>query len=274
MSRTFGELLRWGQAEIGHEQRAGFLLEDAAGRSLVWLRAHAKDPAPEPTEHRYRDWIRRVASGEPDAYVSGVTHFWKLRLRITPDVLIPRPDTETLVEQALVLGGDAAQRVVDLGTGSGAIALSLAMEKPTWQIVGTDRSDAALAVARRNALDCALSGVRWQLGDWYAALDDTRFHGIVSNPPYVAADDPALDASVKVYEPQQAVVAGDKGLADLATIIDQAPHHLHPHGWLAVEHGFEQAEPVHGLFERAGFTEIQCRKDLAGHPRVTSGRLA
>ncbi|MEC9405992.1 MAG: peptide chain release factor N(5)-glutamine methyltransferase [Pseudomonadota bacterium] len=271
---SFGDLLSWGEQRLGHAQRAGFLLEDAAGRSLVWLRAHAMDSAPADIDQRYRDWVERVASGEPEAYVSGVTHFWKLRLRVTPDVLIPRPDTETLVECALDRGGAHPQRVADLGTGSGAVALSLAMERPTWQIVGTDRSEAALTVARRNALDCAFSGVRWRQGNWYEAFaPDERFDGLVSNPPYVAADDPALAPAVKHYEPATAVIADDDGLSDLNILIGQAPDHLHPGGWLAVEHGYAQAEAVATLFAHAGFDDIQCRKDLAGHPRVTSGRL-
>lgn len=271
---SYGDLLRWGEQRLDHSQRAGFLLEDAAARSLVWLRAHAKDAAPADIEQRYRDWVERVAGGEPDAYVSGVTHFWKLRLRVTPDVLIPRPDTETLVESALEMGGERPQRVADLGTGSGAVALSLALERPTWQIIGTDRSAAALDVARRNALDCAFSGVRWRQGSWYDAFaTDERFDGLVSNPPYVASDDPALAPAVRQYERASAVIADDNGLADLSVLIGQAPDHLHPRGWLAVEHGYAQAEAVAALFARAGFTDIQCRKDLAGHPRVTCGRL-
>jgi len=270
---SYGDVLAWADARLNNGAQARRLLEDAAGRSITWLLAHADDLAPDDLRPRIEDWVQRIQWGEPEAYVTGVTHFWKLRLRVTPDVLVPRPDTETLVELVLGLGGDQPQRVVDLGTGSGAIALSLAMEKPTWQIVGTDASEGALDVARRNALDCALSGVRWYSGDWYQALDQMRFDGIVSNPPYVAADDPALSDDVLKYEPQGAVIAADDGLADLKTIIGQAPDYLNARGWLAVEHGYQQAEPVRALFEAAGFVDVGCKRDLGDHPRVTFGRL-
>ncbi len=271
---SYGALLRQAETRLNNAMQARRLLEDAAGRSAGWLMAHAEDAAPDDIAQRFSDWVQRVEWGEPEAYVSGVTHFWKLRLRVTPDVLIPRPDTETLVEQALALGDGRPQRVLDLGTGSGAIALSLAMERPTWQIVGTDVSEAALDVARRNALDCALSGVRWYSGDWFQALDAMHFDGIVSNPPYVDAADPALAADVLKYEPPGAVIAADQGLADLRSIIQRAPDHLNPHGWLAVEHGYQQAGAVRALFEAAGFGDVTCQRDLGGHPRVTSGRLA
>lgn len=269
----YGILLAAGANQLDDLRVATRLMEDCAARSATWLRAHARDTAPAELVTRYQDWTRRVANGEPEAYVTGVAHFWSLRLKVTRDVLIPRPDTETLVRIALDMGADGIQRVADLGTGSGAVALSLAVERPNWRITGTDISEAALDVARANALDCALSGVRWQSGDWFDALDDSLLDGIVANPPYVADDDPALAASVRMHEPRQAVIADDQGLADLRRIIAGAPQRLVADGWLAVEHGYKQGEAVRALFDQAGFGDVRTHHDLAGQPRVTAGRL-
>lgn len=208
----------------------------------------------------------RLQEGEPLAYVLGEREFWGLTLRVTPDVLIPRPETETLVELALprLASGD---RVLDLGTGSGAIAIALAkgLALDVW---ASDISPAALAVATHNA-ERHNAPVKFLESDWFAQVNG-RFHLIVANPPYVAAGDPHLPGLR--HEPPGALVGGADGMDDLATIIGGAGNHLHPGGWLLVEHGWDQKQPVTDCFLREGFSEVATRQDLAGLDRVTLGR--
>jgi len=219
--------------------------------------------------------VARRAAGEPLAYIVGHVGFWTLELDVTPDVLVPRPDTETLVGTALeYLDDNAALSVADLGTGSGAIALALAAERPNWSVTATDNSPAALACAAANAQRLGLSRVAFNAGDWFTALGDTRFDAIVSNPPYVAPDDAHLDAPELGHEPVQALVAADAGLADLAALIHGARAHLVDAGWLVLEHGADQGASVRALFSDAGYEEIQTRCDLGGRERVTAGRVS
>ncbi len=213
---------------------------------------------------------RRVA-GEPIAYLIGEKEFWSLPLKVTRDVLVPRPDTELLVATALKFGDrDSRLSVADLGTGSGAIALALASERPGWNILATDASEPALAVARDNAARLGLAGIEFCLSVWFAALAGRRFDVIVSNPPYIAADDAALAAPELRFEPRMALVAGPTGLEALALLAASAPDHLNPRGRLALEHGFDQAKDVRSLLASAGFSTIRTHRDLAGHERVTS----
>ncbi len=216
-------------------------------------------------EHLESD-ARRLAAGEPLAYLTGERGFWDFTLRVTPDVLIPRPETETLVEAALSRLG-SGDRVADMGTGSGAIAIALARSADVM-VVAVDTSAAALLVARDNAarLNAQVTFVE---SDWYRELAG-RFRMIVANPPYVAAGDPHLAALE--HEPSDALIGGSDGLDDLRCIVGQAPGHLEPGGWLLVEHGFDQADPVRLLFETAGFTAIELVRDLGDQPRVTLGR--
>lgn len=215
--------------------------------------------------------IMRRADGEPVAYITGCKEFWSLDLKVTPAVLIPRPETETLVEAALArLPLDKPRRVADLGTGSGAVALTLARERPRAHVVATDISDAAIAVARDNERALCIPNVVFHESIWFAALEGQSFDVIVSNPPYVAQGDPHLPALR--YEPRSALVSGRDGLDALRQIIREAPTYLTTQGWLLVEHGAEQGEAVRSLFSAAGFSAVETLPDLAGLARVTIGQ--
>jgi release factor glutamine methyltransferase len=248
---------------------AGILLAFSLGVPRVRLRSHPEEPRTPEDLERYLALIERRARGEPLAYITGIREFWTLELRVTRDVLVPRPETELLVERGLALCSSERARVVDLGTGSGAIALSLAAERPAWSVLATDASAAALAVARDNAERLGLK-VEFALADWFAGLPAARFDLVVSNPPYVDARDPALLALQD--EPRQALTPGVDALADLRAIIQAAPEHLTPGGWLALEHGAAQGGAVaHELVAR-GFGSVRSHRDLAGHERVTEGQ--
>jgi len=213
--------------------------------------------------------IARRSGGTPVAYLTGAREFWSLRVGVTPDVLVPRPETELLVEQALALLPVEPCSLLDLGTGSGAIALAIASERPLARITAVEVSAAALTVAARNADELGLSHIDWRLGSWFAALDGERFDLIVANPPYVAAGDPALERLAA--EPLLALSPGPTGLEALTLIVAEAAAHLQPQGWLLLEHGHDQAEAVAQLLDSAGFSSVQTRMDPAGHPRVTLG---
>lgn len=222
---------------------------------------------------RFRALVERRTGGTPVAHLTGRREFWSLDLEVTPDTLIPRPDTETLVAIALeLLPAEAPATVADLGTGSGAIALALAHERPRWQLVAVDRSAPALTVARRNAGRLRLTNVYPVLGDWCAPLASARFDLIVCNPPYVAAGDAHLQRGDVRHEPPSALAAGPDGLDELRRIIPAARRALHPSGWLALEHGYDQAPPVRDLLEQAGYDTIDSHSDLAGQVRVTTAR--
>jgi release factor glutamine methyltransferase len=218
----------------------------------------------------YAALIAQRADGMPVAYLTGNREFWSLPLRVSPAVLVPRPETEVLVERALDLLPRAAPcSVLDLGTGSGAIALSLAHERPHWAVTGVDISPAALEVAQQNARNLKLEHVKWRLGSWFEPVPAERFHLIIANPPYLAANDPALGALRA--EPGVALVAGPNGLEAFGAIIAQAPGHMHASGWLALEHGIGQASEVARLLEQHGFASIRTYSDFSGRPRVTLG---
>lgn len=226
---------------------------------------------------RLRDWTARRAEGEPLAYLTGEREFWSLPLHVTPAVLVPRPETELLVEHALrrATNGDRLT-VVDLGTGSGAIALALAHERPTWRIFATDQSSAALDVARSNATQLGLERVTFLQGDWFDALRslgaDARMDLVLANPPYVHEDDPVLTGDSLRFEPRTALTPGRDALADLHALVDDAPAHLAPGGWLMLEHGATQAAAVRARLVARGFTHVGSHRDLAGHERMTEGR--
>lgn len=251
---------------------AELLLADALGTVRAHLRSHPEEIPAADAAARFLALIERRAAGEPVAYILGRKGFWTLELNVSAAVLVPRPETELLVERALALrpGGDA--KVADLGTGSGAIALALASARPQWQIVATDVSAAALDVARANATALGLARVELVQGDWLECLRARTFHLLLSNPPYVAAEDPALRSPELMCEPRLALVAAEDGLAALHAIIRAAPEHLEPGGWLLLEHGATQAAAVAGALVARGFAQVRSHRDLAGRERMTEGQ--
>ena len=258
---------------------AHLLLAHLLGQSRAWLLAHGDDALADAQAAAFASLVARRAAGEPFAYLVGEREFHGLALAVNEDVLVPRPDTETLVEWALaLLQGELRDvehpAVLDLGTGSGAIALALKNACPRARLWAGERSAGALAVARANAERLALD-VRFAQGDWWGALAGTPdapvFDLVVSNPPYIAADDPHLAALT--HEPLSALVAGDDGLADIRRIADGARGRLRTGGWLLFEHGWEQASEVQDILQRSGFGEVSTRVDIEGRARCTGGRL-
>ncbi|MBT2295213.1 peptide chain release factor N(5)-glutamine methyltransferase [Pseudomonas fluorescens] len=252
---------------------AELLLAAALGKSRSFLHTWPERIVPSEAALLFSEYLRRRRSGEPVAYILGQQGFWNLDLEVAPHTLIPRPDTELLVETALALLPAAPARVLDLGTGSGAIALALASERPAWTVTAVDRVLEAVALAERNRQRLDLRNVTVLSSHWFSALDGERFELIISNPPYIAATDPHLAAGDVRFEPASALVAGHDGLDDLRTIIAQAPDHLEAGGWLMLEHGYDQAEAVRDLLQTQGLTEVHSRKDLGGHERISLGRL-
>lgn len=268
-------LLREASARVGADD-ARALLAHALGRSPAWLFAHDDARIEAPAAARCLALVARREAGEPVAYLTGRRGFWTLDLAVGPDTLIPRPETELLVELALErMPADRPLRVLDLGTGSGAIALALASERPRARIVGSDRSAGALAVARGNAQALGLGNVDFVQGDWYAApVPDGRFDLVVSNPPYIAAGDPHLAQGDLRHEPAIALSPGGDGLGAIRTIVAGAGARLADGGWLLLEHGLDQGEPVRALLHAAGLSGVQTRRDLEARDRVTLGRRA
>lgn len=246
------------------------------GRSRAWLVAHDRDPLTPPQAAAFQELLERRLAGEPVAYILGEREFYGMAFKVTPDVLIPRPETELLVELALArLPLDSPARVLDLGTGSGAVALSIAAQRPQAMVTAVDISPAALEVARENARRLAVPNVRFLQGAWFAALPERERYGlIVSNPPYVAAGDPHLAQGDVRFEPAGALASGVDGLDDIRAIAANAPAHLVPGGWLLFEHGYDQAAACRVLLEQAGFVSVASAADLAGIERVTLGKIA
>lgn len=254
---------------------ARMLLGHVLDCDRAWLVAHSQDRLSREQADAFFALAKRRRDGEPIAYLTGRREFWGLDLVVTPAVLVPRPETETLVEAALAgLHPDRPARVLDLGTGSGAIALAIARERPNADVVATDVSSEALDVARRNASTLGLRNVSFIRSDWYAEVAPELFDLIVSNPPYVRTEDPHLAEGDVRFEPRLALIAGADGLAALKTIVLGAPARLKPEGMLVVEHGYDQSDLVRALFETAGFRSLKALRDLAGIPRVVAGEKA
>lgn len=249
------------------------LLEHVLGKPRAWLLAHDTDPLEPQVAAAYEALLARRVAGEPMAYLLGHREFMGHRFRVTPDVLIPRPDTEVLVETALeCVAGVAGPAVLDLGTGSGAIAISIALARRDARVMASDVSAAALAVAAGNAWELTAS-VRFVEGSWYEAVPEGEgFDLIVSNPPYVASDDPHLDQGDLRFEPRGALTDGAGGLEDLGHIVAGAGRHLKPGGALWMEHGWDQAQAVRDLLAAAGFEDVRSCQDLAGIERISGGR--
>jgi release factor glutamine methyltransferase len=269
------QLLAAAAARLGDRAEADILLAHALGKPRSWLIAHADDPADAAGAAAFAALVERRAAGEPVAYLTGRRGFWTLDLEVTPATLIPRPETELLVELALArLPHAGAPRVLDLGTGSGAIALAIARECPHARVLATDASAAALAVARRNAQAHGLRNVALAQSDWFATLAGEHFDLVVSNPPYIAAGDPHLEQGDLRFEPAGALASGIDGLDDIRRIVDGARAQLVANGWLLFEHGWDQGAAVRGLLEAAGYREVFTAQDLEGRDRVSGGRAA
>ena len=252
---------------------AELLLAAALGKSRSFLHTWPERIVPSDAALTFAHYLQRRRGGEPVAYILGQQGFWKLDLEVAPHTLIPRPDTELLVEAALELLPATPAKVLDLGTGSGAIALALASERPAWQVTAVDRVLEAVALAERNRQRLHLHNVTVLSSHWFDALKDHRYSLIISNPPYIAAADPHLIAGDVRFEPASALVAGTDGLDDLRVIIAQAPQHLEAGGWLMLEHGYDQAAAVRDLLLAQDFVEVHSRVDLGGHQRISLGRL-
>ena len=272
---TVRSLLEHGWAQLAGSSEsarldAELLLAHVLRQPRSYLQAHDDERIDAATITRYEALLARRVQGEPLAYLTGEREFWSLPLAVTPDVLIPRPETELAVERCLALRGADPAAVADLGTGSGAIALALAVERPQWRILATDCAAGALQVARANAQRLGVQNVQFLQSDWFAALPGREFDLIVSNPPYVAAADPALHALR--YEPAVALSPGASGMEALRRIVQQATAHLLPGGWLVLEHGAAQAAELAHALVGAGYARVRCHPDLAGFDRVTEAQ--
>ncbi|UXI70641.1 peptide chain release factor N(5)-glutamine methyltransferase [Tahibacter amnicola] len=253
-------------------REAELLLLHALGKPRVWLYAHGDDALDEDVLCHFENLLARRAAGEPVAYILGRREFWTLSLEVTPATLIPRPETELLVELALSrIPLHTHVDIADLGTGTGAIALAIASERPQARVLATDQSRDALSVARRNASTNGIRNVDFAQGNWGLALGDARFHGIVSNPPYIAAADPHLSQGDLRHEPITALASGPDGLDDIRQICADAGRHLHPNGWVLLEHGYDQGDAVREVLRRSGFCDVATWKDIEQRDRVSGG---
>ena len=268
---------RLGRVTDDPRREAEVLLGAALGRTRAWLLANPGERVLDcEATDRYEAFVTRRMHGEPVAYLLGEKEFWSLPLAVRPGVLVPRPETELLVERTLEhFAPDAAFDALDLATGSGAVALAIAHERPRCRMTATDVSPVAIETTRGNAVRLGL-GARIDAlqGSWYEPVAGRSFDLIVSNPPYIAADDPRVEPGVRRHEPAEALFSGPTGLEGLQAIVAGAPRHLRKNGWLIVEHGDRQGPEVRALLERAGFTEVCTHRDLAGRDRCTEGRSA
>jgi release factor glutamine methyltransferase len=253
---------------------AEILLSFVTGKSRSWLMAFDETLLNDQQLSQLDALLLRRAQGEPVAHLIGEREFWSLPLRVNDATLIPRPDTEILVEQALVRLPATPSRILDLGTGTGAIALAIASERPDCQVVGVDRIEAAVELAQLNAEQLGLSNASFSLSHWFRDLAPSRFNLIVSNPPYIDANDIHLGQGDVRFEPRSALVAEEAGLADLRTLIEQAPHWIAAGGWLLLEHGWQQEHAVRQLMIKNGYQAVATANDYGGNPRVTFGQLA
>ncbi len=254
------------------------LLCQALERNRTWLYTWPEKLLSEPQRLEFERLIARRLPGEPLAHITGRRDFWSLSLHVNASTLIPRPDTESLVEATLECfvddAADQPRALLDLGTGTGAVALALASEKPKWQLLGLDLSPAAVELAERNRVELGLTNVGFLQSDWFSSLSSSDRHdAVVSNPPYIAPEDPHLKQGDLRLEPHSALVAQDEGLADLAWIVERAPAYLKAGGWLLLEHGWEQGPNVRRLLTLTGFKSVETLRDLGGQERISRGQL-
>lgn len=271
---SIDQALRAARGRVDAADAEFLLLHALSRRDRAWLFAHAGDPLPAAAAERFESLLTRRERGEPVAYLLGRRGFWTLDLEVTPATLIPRPETELLVELAIArIPSDHGAHVADLGTGSGAIALALATERPLARVTATDASREALAIAMANAHSHRIDNVEFRHGDWWAPLAGERFDLAVSNPPYIAQADPHLAQGDLRFEPHAALASGADGLDAIRIIVAGAPERLRAGGWLLLEHGWEQGAAVRDLLLAAGFADAATARDLEDRDRVTLGRL-
>ncbi|WP_110710314.1 peptide chain release factor N(5)-glutamine methyltransferase [Salinicola sp. CR57] len=273
---TIDEALREAAAQLVVSPTARLdaevLLAHVCAANRTWLYTWGDRELTSAQREAFQALIARREEGEPVAYLVGSREFWGLSLETSPATLIPRPDTECLVEVALEAASTPAGELLDLGTGTGAIALAFASERRDWQVTGVDLSADAVTLARRNGQRLAIANARFLQSDWFSALSGHRFDLILSNPPYIAEDDPHLQLDDVRFEPRSALVAEAAGMSDLAWLVEHAPDYLRPAGWLWVEHGHRQAGTVRKALLDRGFRGVASRRDLAGHERVSGGQ--
>lgn len=284
MSHTINQTIQQSETQLitylkinGDEAKfeSQLLLQHVLNVNRAWLIAHALDSVQEDVYKKFEALLIRRLNGEPIAYILGYREFFGLHLKVSADTLIPRPDTETLVEIAIdKMSAQLRLHTLDLGTGSGAIALAIANHRQNAQITAVDASQEALAIAIENARLLNLENVHFELSNWFSALRNQKFDVIVSNPPYIEADDAHLKQGDLRFEPLSALASGADGLQDIRTIISQAPQYLRPQGWLLLEHSYNQAKQVAALLNQAGFSQISHAQDLAGINRVTLGKFS
>ncbi|MBD2801468.1 peptide chain release factor N(5)-glutamine methyltransferase [Xenorhabdus sp. M] len=251
---------------------AEILLQHVTGRSRTYLIAFSETVISSKEVHQLNELLARRMQGEPIAYIVGEREFWSLPLEVSPATLIPRPDTECLVEKALELLPDSPAQILDLGTGTGAIALALASERHDCRVTGVDINSAAVSLAKRNAEKLSVHNVNFLQSEWFTAMENQQFDIIVSNPPYIDESDPHLREGDVRFEPATALIAAQNGMADLQTIVEQARHFLFPNGWLLLEHGWKQGVVVRNLFLEKGYQQIATFRDYGGNERITVGR--
>ena len=275
-SPTIQDALQWARSELTCSDSASLdarvLLCHCLQVSAVYLHTWPEKLLDENTWQQFQDLIRKRVQGLPIAHLTGTRDFWTLSLTVNEHTLIPRPETELLVETALSLFDDTPIDALDLGTGTGAIALALASERQSWTVTGVDRIDQSVELARLNARQNNLEQVRFFASNWFDAIDQHRYSLIISNPPYVEPHSPYLTQGDVRFEPLSALTAEDQGLADLRKIISQASQYLVDSGWLLLEHGHAQGQAVRDLMQQVGFMGINTLKDLAGLDRVTLGQ--